>query len=274
MDTVSGAPVPPGGTPVRVAVAADHALVVESVGAALATLGFAPVPVGRRPRPGPRPDVGVLVSELDRPDRVAAAQELVGGDVPWLVLTGVVQGPSWGAVYERGAALVVPSSAGLHEVEVLIRRLAAGHLPAARGPRHDELVGTWRRFAQRRAELGTRLGTLSRREDQVLVALSDGLPVREIAQQGQVSESTVRSQVKAILRKLRVTSQLAAVAAYREVGRDAARTSGQSPGGGAGQDTGDRAPSTSTNAAPDTGQRHRSAPAGSRRAPSGPTQPT
>ena len=44
-----------------------------------------------------------------------------------------------------------------------------------------------------------------------------GLAVRAIAELGEVSEATVRSQVKAILRKLDVNSQIAAVAAYEEL---------------------------------------------------------
>jgi len=43
-----------------------------------------------------------------------------------------------------------------------------------------------------------------------------GRPVREIAQRSYVSEATVRTQVKSILAKLEVTSQLAAVGAAHE----------------------------------------------------------
>ena len=41
--------------------------------------------------------------------------------------------------------------------------------------------------------------------------------MRDIAELGEVTEATVRSQVKAILRKLEVNSQIAAVAVYQEV---------------------------------------------------------
>jgi hypothetical protein len=43
------------------------------------------------------------------------------------------------------------------------------------------------------------------------------MAVRAIAEDSEVTESTVRGQVKAILRKLEVNSQLAAVAAYGNV---------------------------------------------------------
>jgi DNA-binding NarL/FixJ family response regulator len=51
----------------------------------------------------------------------------------------------------------------------------------------------------------------------VLSELHDGVGVRYIAQGSDVAEATVRTQVKAILRKLDVSSQIAAVAAYTQV---------------------------------------------------------
>ena len=58
---------------------------------------------------------------------------------------------------------------------------------------------------------------LSARERQVLGSLMSGLTVREIAKAGSVSEGTVRTQVKAILAKLEVGTQLAAVGLAHEV---------------------------------------------------------
>jgi DNA-binding NarL/FixJ family response regulator len=46
----------------------------------------------------------------------------------------------------------------------------------------------------------------------------NGQPVRDIARQSFVSEATVRTQVKSILAKLGVTSQLAAVGAAHQAG--------------------------------------------------------
>lgn len=58
--------------------------------------------------------------------------------------------------------------------------------------------------------------TLSRRESEVLQYLMEGMSVTKIAENSFVSVGTVRTQVKAILRKLGVSSQVAAVAlAYR-----------------------------------------------------------
>jgi len=54
--------------------------------------------------------------------------------------------------------------------------------------------------------------TLSRRERQVLAALMQGMSLAQIATGAGVSVETVRTQVSAVLRKLGVHSQVAAVA--------------------------------------------------------------
>jgi two-component system, NarL family, nitrate/nitrite response regulator NarL len=215
------------GVRTRVAVAADHGLVEESIRAALADRGFDAQPVRlrrggatarRRVQARMRiPDVGILLSDLDRSHRIRVGQALVRlWDAPWLVLAGTARGPAWGALYERGASLVVPTSTSLREVAVLLEDLAAGRLPRDADRGRGELIGEWRRFVRERDRTAARLATLTEREDQVLRALCAGLGVRDIAIDSEVAETTVRSQVKAILRKLDVSSQLAAVAAYQE----------------------------------------------------------
>ena len=68
-------------------------------------------------------------------------------------------------------------------------------------------------FARRtlRPDLGVQLESLTQREREVLAHLMKGRTVREIAAAGVVSEATVRTQVRAILTKLEVSSQIAAV---------------------------------------------------------------
>ena len=63
--------------------------------------------------------------------------------------------------------------------------------------------------------LRTGAALLTPREAQVLQLLHAGQPVRTIADSFAVAEATVRSQVKSLLRKLAVNSQLSAVAALR-----------------------------------------------------------
>jgi DNA-binding NarL/FixJ family response regulator len=217
----------------RVAVASDQRLVAESVAAALREQSFDIVVVqwpdadstGTTERRGPRaargratpvPDVGLVLTDLLRMDQVRAARILVGSlDVPWLVLTSAPRGPAWGAMYDRGATLVLPSG-GLESTTELIANLAAGWRPDLSRRERRHLVHAWRTFESERAEMAARLKTLSDREEEVLQRLHEGVGVRAIAQQSEVAEATVRSQVKAILRKLEVSSQMAAVLAYEE----------------------------------------------------------
>ena len=79
-----------------------------------------------------------------------------------------------------------------------------------------------------------RLDLLSTREREVLADLMAGRSVREIAERKVVSEATVRTQVKAVLAKLEVGSQLAAVGlAHRVDWRPPSEPSGRRGTGGA-----------------------------------------
>lgn len=225
------------GTP-RVAVASDQRLVAESVAAALRERSFDTVvvpwpdagPVGSSERRGPRatrglptpaPDAGLVLTDLVRMEQVRAARALVESlEVPWLVLTLAPRGPAWGAMYERGAALVLPSGIGLEAANELVADLATGWRPGLSRRERKQLILAWRTFEAERADMAARLRTLSDREGEVLQRLHEGVGVRAIAEQSEVAETTVRSQVKAILRKLDVSSQMAAVLAYEELMTD------------------------------------------------------
>ncbi len=220
------------------AVASDQRLIAESVAAALRESSFDTVLVqwpnadatarterrrGRatRRRPTPAPDAGLVLTDMVRMDQVRAARVLVGSlDVPWLVLTLAPRGPAWGAMYERGATLVLPSGIGLDAASELVADLATGWLPDLSRRERKQLVLAWRTLEAERADMAARLKTLSDREEEVLQRLHEGVAVRAIAEQSEVAETTVRSQVKSILRKLDVSSQMAAVLAYEELVTD------------------------------------------------------
>jgi DNA-binding NarL/FixJ family response regulator len=212
---------------ISVVLASDLSLIAEAVAAALAsrrfrvrTLTWPRVPdddAANRQLARLAPDVALLIYDVDLSIRMAEASALLrdwGG--PWLVLTGAEPGAIWGGLRAAGAAAVRPSATGLDEVEALIRLLHAGQ----RAPCADLLDGyvdQWRSAQQRHAEAQGRLDTLTPRERQVLDLLRRGVRVRAIAAYLGLSESTVRSQVRAVLRKLGVRSQLAAVAVLRAI---------------------------------------------------------
>ncbi len=96
------------------------------------------------------------------------------------------------------------------------RRRGPGH-PDPPGERHEmrAALRTWRSSeAQRKATLER----LTEREQQVLAGLVDGKSAAEIAEESFVSLATVRSQIRSILLKLDVGSQLQAVAMARRQG--------------------------------------------------------
>jgi DNA-binding NarL/FixJ family response regulator len=215
----------------RVAVASDQSLVSDAVRTALAERGFEPVvlrwpgevlPRPRQPvRRGPV-DVGLLVSELDRRARIRAAGLVMRrGSAPWAVLTGAPRGPLWGAALEGGAGVVLSSETSLEDVIATLQRLAHGQTTM---PEADQRVlrAAWDEQRHRDQVLRERAGSLTPREREVLLLLYSGEPVGRIAALFDVSPATVRSQVKSVLRKLEVNSQLAAVAAVRALLDDAA----------------------------------------------------
>ena len=211
----------------QVALASDLSLIAEAVGAALSSrlIEVTLIAWPRVPKDDPvhrqlvriQPDVALLIYDVDTSIRMAHAAALIGEwDGPWVVLTGSARGATWGGLREAGATAVRPSVAGLEEIESLVVRLAAGEA----APYSDELEEyrvIWRAVEERLEGRQVRLNRLTPRELEVLVLLRDGLPVRAIAATLGVSESTVRTQVRAVLSKLDVRSQLAAVALLRPI---------------------------------------------------------
>ncbi len=112
---------------------------------------------------------------------------------------------------EAGAAGWINLSAGVDEVDATLTHVLAGRPVIGRGERAallDELR------LDRASTLSSHavFAQLTEREALVLGALIDGLAAEEIAHAHFVALSTVRSQIRSVLQKLGVRSQLAAVA--------------------------------------------------------------
>lgn len=207
------------------ALASDLSLIAEAVRAALTSrrldVALLTWPGHSRDDPVHRqlaridPQVALLIYDVDTSMRMARAAALLREwSGPWVVLTGAARGAAWGGLREAGATSVRPSVTGLDEIEELVVLLSQGQ----RAPCAEELethLAAWRVKQERLDGLQQRLNTLTPRELQVLDFLQTGTPVRSIAARLELSESTVRSQVRAVLHKLGVRSQLAAVALLR-----------------------------------------------------------
>lgn len=114
---------------------------------------------------------------------------------------------------EAGAHVVVVTGSSDRPLWGKCLRLGARSVLTKTKP----LIRLWESHSQERRQMIERLRLLTMREQEVLAHLMQGHLVREIATIGVVSEATVRTQVKSILAKLEVSSQLAAVGAANNV---------------------------------------------------------
>lgn len=149
------------------------------------------------------------------PDLIATGARVV-------MVTGVTDKARLGACLEAGASGVVSKAAGFERLITAVQHAAAGRPVMADDDRLALLAET---RAQRRAE-DARLApfrSLTPREQAVLTRLMAGESAETIASRSYVSLATVRSQIRAVLLKLGVNSQLAAVALARDAGWRATR---------------------------------------------------
>jgi DNA-binding NarL/FixJ family response regulator len=208
--------------PRRVVVVSPLSLIADAVGRALGEHGYdvaTPVWPGGRPTRNHtlrveevEAEVGLVMCDLTPASRLREATECVAGlAIPWLLLTGSPSGPLWGAMLDTGVRGILPSSTGMAEVVGALDRILAGGVLLDESERAG-MVEEWHRSQSRRNGLVERVQSLTPRERTVLRMLYAGHGVGAIAESLGVSEATVRSHVKAVLHKFRVSSQLDAVA--------------------------------------------------------------
>lgn len=121
------------------------------------------------------------------------------------------------ASFDAGAKAVLSKAAPFATMLDAVRLAARGELvPDPRD--HHELRGLLRKHRAAHSAQLERFHQLSQREQEVLARLLDGHSAERIAQESFVSITTVRTQIRAVLSKLQVSSQLEAVAAVRRYG--------------------------------------------------------
>ena len=141
---------------------------------------------------------------------------LVAHSLRIVVLTGETDRWRWVEAAQAGADVVVSKAEPLDEIVDVIGRVAAGQ--TVRPHQRTELLAEYRTIERDRHQCREPFARLSRREREVLAGLMDGFGPSELAQRDFVSVETVRTQVKRILRKLQVGSQLEAVALANRAG--------------------------------------------------------
>jgi two-component system, NarL family, nitrate/nitrite response regulator NarL len=209
------------GAQTRVVIVDPHVMFAECLEVALNLRGYETrviVPPGGRAGPSlvrtvlrARPTVAIVNLDLTfGNDGADLSGPLVASDVAVVVVTEESDRSRWGECLVRGARTVISQDAPLTAVTSAIRRIREGSPVMPR----DEILALVRSYQEAdraRQETRARLDRLTGREAEILGHLMAGRTVSDIARAGFVSEATVRTQVRSVLAKLGVSSQLAAV---------------------------------------------------------------
>jgi two-component system, NarL family, response regulator LiaR len=182
---------------------ADVHVLLESAAAEPGGLALLDLDLGREPGTGCLLDGVDLVEPLcDRGWRT-------------LVLSGTRDRARIGAALDAGAVASVPKQAPFPTLLAAVRAALAGR-PVMPPQRRQEFIELHRARTAERRELAAKLDRLTSREREVLAELAEGRRAQAVADRYVVSLATVRTQIRAVLTKLEVGSQLEAVALYRK----------------------------------------------------------
>lgn len=213
----------------RVLIIEDHTLFAESLELALSLEGY---DVRRLALPevggsmatlrstALRSNARIVLLDLDLGrfgDGMSLIAPLARAGANVVVVTASTDLGRWGACVRQGARKILSKGRPLQETLSTVRRLHQG-LPVMNSVELEQLLDSWRSERMVTDDMRRRLELLTPREKQILGELIEGHSVREIARISVVSEATVRTQVKSILGKLEVSSQLAAVGLAHHIG--------------------------------------------------------
>lgn len=213
----------------RVLIIEDHTLFAESLELALSLEGY---DVRRLALPevggsmatlrstALRSNARIVLLDLDLGrfgDGMSLIAPLARAGANVVVVTASTDQGRWGACVRQGARKILSKGRPLQETLATVRRLHQG-LPVMTSDELERLLDAWRSERMVTDDMRRRLELLTTREREILGELIDGHSVREISRISVVSEATVRTQVKSILGKLEVSSQLAAVGLAHHVG--------------------------------------------------------
>ena len=163
----------------------------------------------------------LVLLDLDLGPPLGHGRELVGPLVEVgarvLMVTGVTDRARLGECIEAGAIGVASKTAGFEALIESVRRAARGDQTLGENERQELRAAARARRQSDSARLAPFL-SLTHREKAVLARLVAGASAETIAEESYVSLPTVRTQIRAILLKLNVNSQLAAVALARGAG--------------------------------------------------------
>ena len=211
-------------TPARILIVDDHALIGATLALALRDRGMeaeAILPEELLPRlDEPAPTAGLVMLDLDLGgDRDGASLVPALRRSGWrvLVLTGSTDEGRIATAVAAGAAGWLPKTSRFEEVVDAAVRATEGRslLDDTERARLYAVAETHTRETEGE---GSRWQRLTRREREIVEHIAAGKRPAEIAAECVVSVATVRTQIKSILSKLEVRSQLEAAAFARRHG--------------------------------------------------------
>ncbi|SKA11478.1 two component transcriptional regulator, LuxR family [Marinactinospora thermotolerans DSM 45154] len=213
----------------RVLIVDDHELLSTTMELALRAQGITafrprsldPDSVRAAAADGP---AGLLLLDLDLGsgadgvpvDGMLMAEDLRAEGWIVLILTGTTEKTRIAAAIAAGAVGWISKSAPFPDLVRMIVDAVAGR-PVISAQEREHLLDIHRRARTHRRTGRELLGRLTAREREVLNELVAGRRAAVIARDSVVSIATVRSQIRSILTKLEVSSQLEAVALVRSL---------------------------------------------------------
>ena len=200
----------------------DHQLVAGALAMALRGRGItaaAMTPAGLLARlDEPAPAGGLVLLDLGLGPGLSGADlvpRLCAAGWRVLVVTGSLDEAAVAVAVAAGALGWVSKTAPFDQLVATAVRAASGRplLPDAERARLEALAGASTAAARRQEELW---GRLTPRERQIVDRIIEGRRPASIAEEFVVSVATVRTQIRSILTKLEVSSQLEVAALARE----------------------------------------------------------
>jgi DNA-binding NarL/FixJ family response regulator len=210
----------------RLAIVEDHELLAESLfyvlrdegyqaavisGESLEEIGDSVIEFG--------PEVVLLDLNLgpDLGSALPLVRRLTGKGTRVVIITGVEDRMKLSESIEAGAVGLISKGASFESLLMAIREAVESDAAMSELERQQWLAEL-RRFRAEDERRRKPFERLTPREQEVLARLCQGHSASEIADESYVALSTVRSQIRAVLMKLGVGSQLEAVAAAHRSG--------------------------------------------------------
>ncbi len=201
----------------------DHALIAAALAVALRAEGVGvtvTTPSELLDRlDAPAPPGGLVLLDLDLGgglDGAALVPRLRRAGWRVLLVTGSADEIRIATAVAAGAVGCVAKSAPFDQLVATVARVAEGRSPLPDDER-ERLCGLADTAGRARTEALARLARLTARERQIVDRLADGRRPTAIAAEFVVSVATVRTQIRSILGKLEVGSQLEAAALARSL---------------------------------------------------------